>query len=135
MFSEPRGGLVNNLFRVYTPHAYTYNIWLCNVVLHFIHPLLWGKWCSPLCNTLFITHQSDPQPLFSPVSPSPLLLFLLFSPHLFIKLMRLKLGPSSQGGRERAKEDTQGKRESESCESVCICICEYLSACMHARVS
>lgn len=71
-----------------------------------MHPLLWPQWCSPPCNTLFITHQSDPPHSFLP-SPSPLLLFLLPSPHLFIKLMRLKLGPSSRGKLERVKEDTQ----------------------------
>lgn len=39
-----------------------------------------------------------PPSLFPPRSPFLILLFLLFSLHLFIKLMRLKLGPSSQEG-------------------------------------
>lgn len=90
-----------------------------------------------------------PQPLFSPVAPSPLLLFLLFSPHLFIKLMRLKLGPSSQGEREGAKQDTQGRRgrpwecvrlnlsvSERACMcwsalSVCLCIALEYALCRH----
>lgn len=42
--------------------------------------------------------------------------------------MRLKLGPSSQGEWERAKEDTQGKGRQRLWESVamCVCVCVYL---------
>ena len=48
--------------------------------------------------------------------------------------MRLKLGPSSQGEWERAKEDTQGKierdrereRERVRKTAVCVCVCVYL---------
>lgn len=61
-----------------------------------------------------------PSLLFS-LPPSFFLLFLFFSPHLFIKLMRLKLGPSSQGERERAKEDTQARGDRDWRESVSMC--------------
>lgn len=96
VFSERGRGLMNNLSKLYTPRAYMYNIWLSDVVSHFFHP------CHSLSGAVrcVIPYSSltnlTPQPLFF-LSPSPLLLFLRFSPHLFIKLMRLKLGPSSQG--------------------------------------
>lgn len=69
-----------------------------------------------------------PPSLFFPLSPSLVLLFLLFSLHLFIKLMRLKLGPSLRGGGggwQRAKEDTsrEGGRALK-----CITVCAYRSA-------
>ncbi len=49
--------------------------------------------------------------------------------------MRLKLGPSSQGERERAKEDTQGERERErerDCESVCVSV--FVRTWLHVHV-
>lgn len=65
--------------------------------LCFIHPFYSCsgavRWPAPYSSLTNLT----PQPLF-PLSPFLLLLFLLFSLHLFIKLMRPKLGPSSQGG-------------------------------------
>lgn len=56
-----------------------------------------------------------PPSLFFPLSPSLVLLFLLFSLHLFIKLMRLKLGPSLRGGGggDREQRRTQAGREGE----------------------
>lgn len=73
-----------------------------------------------------------PPSLFSPHSPFLVLLFLLFSLHLFIKLMRLKLGPSSQEGvTERNGGHKQAGKESlsllcipEHCYmSLVVCLC------------
>lgn len=94
----------------YTKHAYTFNICPCRVISGRVHPLKWlngaVRSVMPHSSRTDVTPPSLP---FSLPPPSFLLLFLFFSPHLFIKLMRLKLGPSSQGERERerAKEDTQ----------------------------
>lgn len=97
-------------------HAYTLNIWLCNVDLALSSPLFQLQWCGPLCNALFITHQSDPpaSPPRPPVPSPPLSPFL---PTSLYKANETEVGPlftGVAGGRcDRERWRTQAGRESE----------------------
>lgn len=119
---------MNNRSMLYTPHAYTYNIWLFNVVLHFFSPLSQPQWCSPLCNTLFIAHQSDPPAsLFSLPLPTPPL-----SPPLSTSLYKAnetEVGPLFTGGARESRGGHTGQgREAQRLHQY-LCVPECMRMC------